>query len=57
MKPRIIELRKNILEENDLLARNLRDDFSRNKVFVINVVSSPGSGKTELLTKLMSFLI
>lgn len=57
MKPRILELRKNILEENDFLASKLRDDFSKNKVFVVNVVSSPGSGKTELLTKLMSFLI
>jgi len=56
MKPRILAIRKNMLEKNDFLARKLRSDFSKNRLFVVNIVSSPGSGKTELLVKLIKSL-
>ncbi|HWS48804.1 MAG TPA: hydrogenase nickel incorporation protein HypB [Candidatus Methanoperedens sp.] len=57
MKPKILQIRKGILESNDLAAQKLRKDFSQKNVLVINVVSSPGSGKTELLTILIKKLI
>ena len=51
MPPRIVELRTKILKKNDDLARAMRDDFAQAGVFVVNVVSGPGAGKTELLTR------
>ena len=53
MPPRILEVRTKILKKNDELARALRDRFAAHGVYVVNVVSSPGAGKTELLTELM----
>lgn len=51
--PRMVEVRSRILKENDLLARDLREQFQRAGVAVISFVSSPGSGKTSFLEKLM----
>lgn len=48
-KPKFIEIRKNILKKNDDLAQGLRSRFSAAGVYVANFVSSPGTGKTELL--------
>ncbi|MBK9178571.1 MAG: hydrogenase nickel incorporation protein HypB [Acidimicrobiales bacterium] len=48
-EPRIVELRRGILEKNDLLAAGLRDRFLAAGVFAVNLVSSPGTGKTALL--------
>jgi hydrogenase nickel incorporation protein HypB len=47
--PRIVEIRRGILEKNDLLAHTLRQRFDSAHVFVTNLVSSPGAGKTALL--------
>jgi len=44
-----IDLEKNILHENDLLAQRNRGFLEAKNVFAINMVSSPGSGKTTLL--------
>jgi hydrogenase nickel incorporation protein HypB len=57
MKPRVLEVRTKILKKNDELARSMRDQFARQGVYVANFVSSPGSGKTELLTRTLSELI
>jgi hydrogenase nickel incorporation protein HypB len=46
-----ISVRKNVLAENDQIAAKLRERFSKNKIFVVNIISSPGSGKTTLLEK------
>ena len=46
---RIIEIRQGVLNKNDQLAHSLRDRFAENGVYVVNLVSGPGSGKTELL--------
>ena len=46
---RIITIKKDILKESDELANKLRKKFAKHNVFVVNIVSSPGSGKTELL--------
>ena len=49
LNPRILELRKNVLDRNDQLARSLRAEFQQAGVFVVNLVSSPGTGKTSFL--------
>jgi hydrogenase nickel incorporation protein HypB len=53
MTTRIVELRKNILNKNDTLADQLRSRFHEAGVTVFNWVSSPGTGKTELLKQIM----
>jgi hydrogenase nickel incorporation protein HypB len=54
--PRLIEVRAKVLKQNDLLARELRERFRGNGVYVASLVSSPGSGKTAFLEKLLSRL-
>lgn len=49
MTTRIIEVRHGILKKNDEIAARLRADFREAGVCVVNLVSSPGSGKTALL--------
>ncbi len=49
MSARIIELRQGILKKNDLLAAELRARFRSAGVLVLNLVSSPGTGKTTFL--------
>ncbi|MBE3595598.1 MAG: hydrogenase nickel incorporation protein HypB [Hydrogenibacillus sp.] len=51
--PRIVEVRQNVLKKNDVLARELRERFQRSGVYVVNLVSSPGAGKTTALTELL----
>lgn len=57
MKPRILEIRQGVLEKNDALARQLRQRFLDARVFVVNIVSSPGSGKTTFLERTLRELI
>lgn len=56
MNTRIVELRRNILNKNDALAHDLRDRFNAAGVAVFNWVSSPGTGKTELLKQTLARL-
>src|SRR3954469_23834969 len=56
LPPRILEVRQGLLKANDQLARDLRTEFSRAGVFVVNVVSGPGAGKTELLARTLKIL-
>src|SRR3984893_18395672 len=58
MRPetRLIEVRKNVLKQNDVVARSLRDRFRAAGVFVVSLVSSPGSGKTLFLEKTLTLL-
>ena len=44
-----VEVMKNILGENDKIAADNRKLFKEKNVFVINLMGSPGSGKTSLL--------
>jgi hydrogenase nickel incorporation protein HypB len=53
---RLVEVRAAILKENDVLARRLRARFQQAGVCVVSFVSSPGSGKTTFLEKLMGRL-
>jgi hydrogenase nickel incorporation protein HypB len=54
--PRIVEVRQNILKHNDELARLLRKRFTDAGVFVVSLVSSPGSGKTAFLERTLTAL-
>ena len=51
-----ISVVRNILEANERIADLNRDVFKKNKLFVINLMSSPGAGKTSLLEKTIDFL-
>ena len=55
-QPRLVEVRRNVLKQNDLLAADLRQRFEDAGVFVTSLVSSPGTGKTEFLEKTLSML-
>ena len=52
--PRLVEVRQNVLKQNDILARALRDRFHDAGVCVVSLVSSPGAGKTMLLEKTLT---
>ena len=55
-EPRLVEVRKNVLKQNDVVARGLRGRFRAAGVFVVSLVSSPGSGKTAFLEKTLTLL-
>jgi hydrogenase nickel incorporation protein HypB len=55
-EPRLVQVRKNILRQNDLVARELRQRFRDAGVFVVSLVSSPGAGKTSLLERTLTEL-
>ena len=54
LEPRILEVRTKILKKNDELARSMREQFVDAGVLVVNLVSSPGTGKTTLLRETLS---
>jgi len=56
MAVRTLNVGKDILSANDLLADNLRKRFDASKVFVVNLMSSPGAGKTSLIVRLIEAL-
>src|SRR3984957_3256979 len=56
MSTRMVEVRAKVLKQNDLLARALRERFRSEGTCVIGLVSSPGSGKTAFLEKLLAGL-
>jgi hydrogenase nickel incorporation protein HypB len=51
-----IDLEKDILHKNDLLAERNKGYFDAKNIFAINLVSSPGSGKTSLLERTIADL-
>jgi len=55
-QPRLVEVRKNVLKQNDVVARALRQRFREGEIFVVSFVSSPGSGKTMLLERTLTQL-
>lgn len=52
----IIEVEKDILQENNLLAERNRGYFDAKNILALNLVSSPGSGKTSLLERTLTDL-
>ncbi len=57
MTTRIVELRRGILKKNDELAAGLRVRFNKAGVLVLNLVSSPGTGKTAFLERTLRELL
>jgi hydrogenase nickel incorporation protein HypB len=52
----IVPIGEKVLSENDRLAASLRAEFARLELCVLNLVSSPGSGKTSLLERTLAGL-
>ena len=55
-KVRIIEVKQSVFASNDKRAAELRNELKEKKTFLLNVMSSPGSGKTTTLTRLINLL-
>jgi hydrogenase nickel incorporation protein HypB len=55
-EPRLVEVRRNVLKQNDVIAHALRERFHDAGVFVVSLVSSPGSGKTTFLERTLTAL-
>ncbi|MDO4466622.1 MAG: hydrogenase nickel incorporation protein HypB [Bacillota bacterium] len=53
---KIIELKQTILDDNDQDAQVLRKELQEKKTFLVNLMSSPGSGKTSTLLALKPYL-
>lgn len=52
----VITVERKVLEKNDQIADELRNKFRTRKIFTINLLSSPGSGKTSLIEKTVEHL-
>ena len=52
----IVTIERKVLEKNDELAAKNRDLFLHHGVYVLNIVSSPGSGKTSILERTLEHL-
>ena len=53
---RIIELKEGVFELNNEKAQNLRETLRQQNTFLLNLMGSPGSGKTSLLLKTIEAL-
>src|SRR5262249_16653298 len=50
---RLVQVRQQVLKQNDVVARALRQRFHDAGVFVVSLVSSPGTGKTSFLESVL----
>lgn len=53
---RILEIKQSVFADNDKRADEVRKELKAKKVFLLNLMSSPGSGKTTTLTKTIEHL-
>ncbi len=53
---RIIEVKRSIFEDNDADANRLREELRQQKTFLLNLMSSPGAGKTTTLKRTIAEL-
>ena len=53
---RVLEIKQSVFESNDRAADQLRAELKRDKVFLLNLMSSPGSGKTTTLRRTIAAL-
>ena len=53
---KVIEIKKSIFEDNEVDADNLRKELKTKGVFLLNLMSSPGSGKTTTLIQTINLL-
>lgn len=53
---KVIEVKQNILGKNDRQAKSLREELKKNGTFLLNLMSSPGSGKTTTVVRTIEAL-
>ncbi len=53
---KVVEIKEDIASRNNEQAQSIKDELKRKKVFFLNVMSSPGSGKTTLIVNLVNRL-
>ena len=53
---RVIEVKRSIFEDNDADANKLREELRKEKTFLLNLMSSPGAGKTTTLKRTITAL-
>ena len=53
---KVYEIKQRVFESNDKLAEALRADLKREKTFLLNLMSSPGAGKTTTLKRTIAAL-
>lgn len=53
---KIIEIKKSVFEDNNQRANLLRDELKNERTFLLNLMSSPGSGKTTTLVRTIEAL-
>ena len=53
---RILEVKQSVFANNDAQAENLRQELKAKGMYLLNLMSSPGSGKTTTLTRLIAAL-
>ncbi|MGE5400192.1 MAG: hydrogenase nickel incorporation protein HypB [Ignavibacteriales bacterium] len=50
-----LTIERKILEKNDKIAQELREEFKQNRIFVMNLMSAPGSGKTSIIENITHY--
>ncbi|WP_238919169.1 hydrogenase nickel incorporation protein HypB [Clostridium sp. YIM B02555] len=55
-KYKVLKIKQSVFEDNDRQANLLREDLKKEKTFLLNLMSSPGSGKTTTLLKTIEAL-
>lgn len=53
---RVMEIKQSIFEDNDKDAEKLRQELKQEKTFLLNLMSSPGAGKTTTLSRTIEAL-
>jgi len=53
---RVLEIKQSVFEDNNKQADLLREQLEQEKVFLLNLMSSPGAGKTTTLTRTIEVL-
>ena len=55
-KVRVIEIKKSVFAENEIQADDVRKQLKNKGVYLLNLMSSPGAGKTTTLTALINMM-
>jgi hydrogenase nickel incorporation protein HypB len=55
-KYKVLEIKKSVFEDNDIQADLLRTELRKDKTFLLNLMSSPGSGKTTTVLRTIEAL-
>ena len=55
-KVRVLEVKQSVFANNDAQAEKLREELKQKGIYLLNLMSSPGSGKTTTLTRLIELL-